>query len=161
MDDPTRSMLRHAVAAVSYRAARVCENAPPNFAAVRASDSTRSAGAILAHMSDLFEWAMTLVAGSPGWNSVAALPWEQEVDRFFEALSRFDAALARDTPLACPAERLLQGPIADALTHVGQLAMLRRLAGAPQVGENYFKANIAVGSITRNLPAPVAPFVTK
>jgi hypothetical protein len=112
-------------------------------------------------MGDLFEWAMTLVTGASGWNPVPPRPWEQEVDRFFAALNRFDAALAGDKPLACQAERLLQGPIADALTHVGQLAMLRRFAGSPQVGENYFKADIAVGVITASLPAPAAPFVTK
>jgi hypothetical protein len=86
------------------------------------------------------------------------LPWDDEVARFFAELAKFDAVLAEGLPLACPAERLLQGPIADALTHVGQLALLRRLAGSPMPGENYYKADIVPGRIAATLPPAVAPF---
>jgi hypothetical protein len=157
MPDPSISLLRHAVAALSYRAARTCENAPPDFADVRASESTRTAGAILCHMGDLFHWAAKLAAGNHEWNPAAPLPWDREVDRFFAALGRFDAILA-EGQLACSAEQLLQGPVADALTHVGQLAMLRRLAGSPMIGESYFGADITGGRITKKLPGPAAPF---
>jgi hypothetical protein len=158
MTDPSRQLLRHAVAALAYRAARVCENAPPGFEAVRAGDSTRSAGELLAHMGDLFDWAAKLAGGVREWNPVAPQTWAKDVDRFFAALAKFDAALASDAPLGYSAGQLLQGPVADALTHVGQLAMLRRLAGVPQIGESYFGADIAVGRITKTLPPPAAPF---
>ncbi|MFL5330115.1 MAG: hypothetical protein ACJ8C4_14530 [Gemmataceae bacterium] len=157
MPDPALPLLRHAVAALSYRAARACENAPPNFAEVRASESTRTAGAILCHMGDLFDWAAKLALGKHEWKPAEPLPWEREVNRFFTTLGRFDAILA-EGQLACSAEKLLQGPISDALTHVGQLAMLRRLAGSPMIGESYFGADISVGHITPQLPAPAAPF---
>jgi hypothetical protein len=158
--DPTRTVLRHVVAALSYRAARACEHAPPGFEAVRASDRTRSAGEILAHMGDLFAWAATHARGAPVWNVSAPLPWAEGVARFFDLLDTFDAVLVADSPLACPVERLLQGPVADALTHVGQLAMLRRLAGSPMLGENYYKADIAAGRIGPTLSLAVAPFAT-
>ncbi len=150
--------LRHAVAALAYRAARACESAPPDFANARASGSTRSAGAILAHMADLFDWATKLAAGVHEWKPREPQTWDGDVDRFFAALAGFDAVLAAETPLGCPAERLLQGPIADALTHVGQLAMLRRAAGSPMIGESYYKAEIAIGQINKVLSPPAAPF---
>jgi hypothetical protein len=156
--DDTIRMLRHAIAALAYRAARACENAPTGFGLVRASESTRTAGEILAHMGDLFAWAASHAKGAPEWKVAAPLPWEQEVLRFYAELGKFDTVLAGEAPIACPAERLLQGPVADALTHVGQLAMLRRLAGSPMLGENYYKADVAVGSITPSLPPAVAPF---
>ena len=157
--DPTRPFLRHTVAALAYRAARACENAPAGFGEVRASTATRTAGAILAHMGDLFDWAASHAVGSPVWKTSDPLPWEQEVARFFAALKKFDTVLAAEAPLACPAERLFQGPIADAITHVGQLAMLRRLAGSPMLGENYYKADIAVGQIDAVPPPAAAPFL--
>jgi hypothetical protein len=156
--DPTRDFLRHAVAALAYRAARACENAPPGFGSVRASSSTRTAGEILAHMGDLFAWAATHARGAPVWKVATPLQWSAEVARFFAEVGRFDEVLADESPLACPAERLLQGPIADALTHVGQLAMLRRLAGSPMSGENYYKADVSSGVISATLPPAAAPF---
>jgi hypothetical protein len=110
-------------------------------------ESTRTPAEIVAHMGDLFEWALSLAEGTQRWHDSTPRTWEREVDRFFETLGRFDACLASEAPLACPAERLFQGPVADALTHIGQLAMLRRLAGGRVRGENYFKADIAAGRI--------------
>ena len=87
-----------------------------------------------------------------------ARAWPAECERFFATLARFDAVLAGEEPLAATAERLFQGPIADALTHVGQLAMLRRLAGSPVRGENYFKAEIVAGRVGPQQAAPVKEF---
>ncbi len=156
--DLSREFLRHTLAALAYRAARACEHAPPGFGEFRASPLTRSSGEILAHMGDLFDWAASLAAGKPEWKPAKPQAWEQDVERFFAALARFDAALAKGGPIDVPLERLFQGPVADALTHVGQLALLRRAADSPQVGENYVKADIVMGRITKDLAAPVAPF---
>jgi hypothetical protein len=86
------------------------------------------------------------------------LPWADEQRRFFAALQAFDAYLASAAPLQAPVERLLQGPVADALTHVGQLAMLRRLAGCPTRGENFYVAAIAAGQVGADQPLPVKTF---
>ncbi|MCE9619190.1 MAG: hypothetical protein K8R92_04705 [Planctomycetes bacterium] len=158
MTDPTQTFLRHTLATLAYRAGRVCENAPPGFSDFRATDSTRTAGAVLAHMGDLLDWAANLATGSPKWQTAAPLSWPQETDRFFAMLARLDGVLASDAPLACPMERLFQGPIADALTHVGHLAMLRRAAGSPMLGENYFKADIAIGRVGKDPGAATIPF---
>jgi hypothetical protein len=156
--DPSRDFLRHTVASLAYRAARACENAPPGFAEFRASPATRSAGEILAHMGDLFDWATSIVVGKQAWNTSKPQAWDAEVERFFAALGQFDAELAKGERVDAPLERLFQGPIADALTHVGQLAMLRRAAGSPQLGENYFRAEIGAGQIIKDLPPAAAPF---
>lgn len=121
--------------------------APPEFAAARLGPGTRTPVEILAHVADLFTWATHLAEGRQVWNEASPGLWDAEVARCFRELRRFDAVLASDAPLGCDAERLFQGPIADALTHFGQLALLRRRAGAPVRGENYFKADIRVGAI--------------
>src|SRR5712692_3295594 len=142
-----RDLLRHTVATLAYRGAKALRGAPPAFAAFRIKDGSRTPGEILAHVGDLFDWAVSLLKGAEAWRNSKPQAWEADVARFFEGLRGLDAFLASDTPLACTAERLFQGPIADALTHVGQLAMLRRLAGSPIRGENYFKADIQAGRV--------------
>ena len=109
-------------------------------------------------MGDLFDWALTLADGKHVWHNSTPLPWDQEVARFFAALEAFDWRLASGEPLGFPAGKIFQGPVADALTHVGQVAMLRHLAGYKMRGENYFKANIAVGTVGYDQPTPVFEF---
>lgn len=145
--DPKRELLRHTLATVAYRGGKAVRNAPQEFAAFRAVETSRTSEKILAHLGDLFDWALTLAQGAPAWNDSTPLPWEREVARFFNALKKFDEHLASNAALACSEEKLFQGPIADALTHVGQLALLRRVFGAPIRGENYFKAEIVAGRV--------------
>jgi hypothetical protein len=151
-------MLRHSVATLAYRAYRTFENAPTGFGDVRACAATRSAVQILAHMGDLFDWALSIARGKQVWKESTPMSWDEETARFFEALQRFDDYLASDSPLPCESEKLLQGPIADALTHVGQLAMLRRLAGSPMRGESYYKADIKMGCVGKEQAEPGLEF---
>jgi len=145
--DAKRQMLRHTVATIAYRGGKAVRNAPQGFDTFRIGETTRTPEKILAHLGDLFDWALSLAQGKHVWRNSTPLPWDQEVERFFLTLKKFDDYLASDAPLEFPAEKLFQGPIADALTHVGQIAMLRRLAGAPVRGENYFKAEIITGRV--------------
>ena len=140
-----RQLLRHTVATLAYRAEKVLRDTPEVFANYHVSESTRTPVEILAHIGDLLDWALFLAKGDHKWQNSEPLPWDQEITRFFTAIESFDACLASDEPLAVEAERLFQGPIADALTHVGQIAMMRRMAGAPVRGENFFKAEIMAG----------------
>lgn len=156
--DGKRELLRHTLATVAYRGGKTLRDAPPDFAAFRCGDSTRTPAAILAHVGDLFDWALSIAQGKQAWRDSTPLAWDAEVARFFAALERFDVFLASDAPLADTPERLFQGPIADALTHIGQIAMLRRLAAAPIKGENYHKAEIAAGRVGADQPAPRREF---
>ena len=150
--------LRHAVATVAYRGGKAVRGAPASFAGFLAAPGTRTPVQILAHVNDLFDWALHLADGAHVWKDSAPLAWEEEVARFHAGLARFDARLASDAPLGCPAEKLFQGPVADALTHVGQIAMLRRMAGAPMKGENYFKAQIEAGRVGADQASPRVEF---
>ena len=141
----SRQLLRHAIATVAYRGGKALRGAPQGFAEFRVGEHSRTPGQILAHIGDLFDWALSLVKGAQKWNGSEPLPWDQGAQRFFAGLEALDAFLASDAPLGCSSERLFQGPIADALTHVGQISMLRRLAGAPVRAENYFTAEIVAG----------------
>jgi len=151
-----RALLRHTLATVAYRTSRALEGAPESFAEF--SGAGRKPVQILAHMGDLFHWALSVAQGNQRWQASQPLAWAQEQQRFFDALAAFDAFLASSAPLQAPAERLFQGPIADALTHAGQLAMLRRLAGAPIRGENYYIAAIVTGQVGSAQPEPLQPF---
>ena len=128
--DNKREMLRHCVATLAYRGGKVLRGAPPEFAGFRASETSRTPGEILAHLSDLLDWALDMAQGGKTWKDSEPLDWDKGAARFFAALTAFDRYLASHEPLAVSEERLFQGPMADALTHVGQIAMLRRIAGA-------------------------------
>jgi hypothetical protein len=142
-----RDLLRHAVATVAYRGGKAVRGVPQGFATYSLGDGSRSAAQILAHVGDLFDWALNLARGTPSWTDSAPLEWGAEVQRFHAVLQRFDDFLAGGTPLAVAEEQLFQGPVADALTHVGQLNMMRRRFGAPVKGENYLKAAIVAGRV--------------
>jgi hypothetical protein len=154
--DEKRELLRHTVASLAYRAARVLEGAPEDFGHFEGAG--RLPVQILAHMGDLFDWALSTVQGREKWHTSRPHSWGIEVQRFFAALHAFDAYLKSGEPMYAAMEPLFQGPIADAFTHVGQLAMLRRLAGAPTRGENFYVADVRVGQVGAEQPAAVQPF---
>jgi hypothetical protein len=150
-------MLRHTVATVAYRGAKALRGAPADFAAFRAAPNTRTPGEILAHIGDLFDWALSLADNRQVWRNSPALTWDEGTARFFAALEALDRRLTGE-PLGCPAGKLFQGPIADALTHIGQINVLRRLAGCPVRGENYFCAEITPGRAGADQANPVFEF---
>jgi hypothetical protein len=154
--DEKRELLRHTLATVAYRAARALEDAPEGYAGF--DGAGRRPEQILAHMGDLFDWALSMAKGSPTWHNSEPLAWEEEKRRFFNSLRHFDGYLALEDPLHAPIDQLFHGPIADALTHVGQLAMLRRLASCPIAGENYYVAEVVTGRVSAEQATPVKPF---
>jgi len=153
-----RELLRHGVATLAYRGAKAIRNAPAEVASFQASDATRTPVQLLAHIGDLLEWALSLAEGDQRWKVTTPGTWEEESARFHATLADFDDYLASDRPLGKSAERLLQGPIADALTHVGQLVMLRRLAKAPVRSENFAAADIVAGRVSAEQTAPKFEF---
>ena len=146
--------LRHAVATLAYRGGKVFRNAPAELADFRAAPGTRTPAEILAHIGDLLEWSVNMADGKHEWRPAGLLAWDAGVNRFFTMLEALDRRLADDAPLGFPAEKLFQGPLADALTHVGQIAILRRIEGAPIRGENYVKAEITTGRVGADQAAP-------
>lgn len=156
--DPARQLLRHALATVAYRGGKALRGAPDSFATFHIGDKTRTPAQIVAHMGDLFEWALSIAQGKQAWKDSAPLPWKAEVERFFGAIQKFDEYLASPEPLHGSVEGLFQGPVSDALNHIGQIAMLRRLAGSPILGENYFKSDIVAGRVGPDQSTPRREF---
>jgi hypothetical protein len=156
--DPKRELLRHTLATVAYRGGKAIRDTSQSFADFKIGENPRTPGQILAHIGDLFDWALSIAQGQQKWNDSQPLPWDQEVERFFTALKVFDDFLAADAELQVAPEKLFQGPVADALTHVGQLAMLRRLAGVAMRGENYYVAEITAGRVGREQACPKREF---
>lgn len=158
MEDPKREMLRHTLATVAYRGGKAIRNAPAGFGEFRAAEGVRTPGEILAHIGDLFEWALSIARGQQAWRDATPGAWDAECTRFFAVLKAVDEYLASSEPLHETPEKLFQGPIADALTHIGQISMLRRMAGGPVKGENYHQAEIASGRVGAEQAAPKREF---
>ena len=155
--DSSRDLLRHTLATLAYRGGKAVRGAPPSFAEFSGC-AGRTPVKLVAHLGDLLDWGLSAAEGQQRWHDSAPLPWDQEVARFFASLKAFDDYLASSKPLNVPAEKLFQGPIADALTHVGQIAMMRRLAGATMKSENYFVADIATGRVGPDQAVPKQEF---
>ena len=149
--------IRHLVATLAYRAAKVLRDAPAEFQASTSGTSARRPVQILAHLADLMAWGVTIARGDYVWKAEGSDDWEVELRRFFDGLATLDSQLATGIP-AGAAEKLIQGPLADALTHVGQLAMLRGLAGAPVRPEAYARAAIVAGRVGLDQAPPNREF---
>jgi len=156
--DAARQLLRHTLATLAYRGGKALRGAPASFAGFATGENPRTPAQILAHMGDLMDWGLSIARGKQAWKDSQPLAWDAEVARFFAALQKFDDYLASPELLQAPVEGLFQGPVADALTHVGQIAMLRRLVGCPIKGENYFKAEIVAGRVSLEQAAPRREF---
>jgi hypothetical protein len=147
MTSASRELLRHTVATLAYRGGKAVAGDAATAADFRAGERSRTPAEILAQVGDLLDWALSMAQGRQRWNNSNPRHWDEEVVRFHTALARFDEFLASDQPLGCPVEKLFQGPVADALTHVGQIHLLRRLAEVPIRGENYARAKIEKGRV--------------
>jgi len=147
-------LLRHALATLAYRATKVLRGFPVEAVCTRASPRTRTPLELLAHLCDLMRWAEGMACGELRWEVTPLPAWDDGVERFHASLAALDAALAA-APASCrPAEQIFQGPIADALTHVGQLALLRGMVGSPVRPESYARAEIRTGQVGRDQPPP-------
>jgi hypothetical protein len=155
--DTARAAVRQVIATLAYRAAKTLRDVPPSFAGFRITPQSRSAVEIMAHMADLMRWGVWLARGEHVWKAEGSDDWTREVDRFFDGLAEIDALLAAET-FDGSIEKLIQGPLADALTHVGQLNMMRGAAGQPVKPESYARAEITAGRVGRDQPAPKAEF---
>ncbi len=156
--DQARGLLRHALATLAYRGSKAIRGVPAGFGDFEGGSSLRTPLQILAHIGDLCDWSLALLAGEHKWSEATASDWTTQSARFHAGLAAIDVRLNDPRPLGCSCERIFQGPIADALTHVGQIALLRRMAGSPVRGENYFKADIQAGVLGAQQPPPRREF---
>ena len=158
LTDPKRAFLRHTLATIAYRAAKVERDAPPGFGEYQLGKGARTPVQIMSHLADLFNWGLRMAQGSSEWVQSKPQRWRNEVARFHASLLELDRHLASDAPIGVSAEELFQGPISDALTHIGQIAVLRRQSGAPVISEVYAKADIAAGRVGSEQPKSAFEF---
>ena len=153
----SRLLLKHFLAALAYRTQKALRDAPSGFGTFRAGPNVRTPHELLWHMTGLMGYARTFFRG--GEFAPPPVPTlEAEIVRFHETLGDLVSDLDDpDLRSELTDEQLLQGPLADAMTHVGQLAMLRRLGGAPVPSENFIHAAIRTENVSANQPPPVAP----
>jgi hypothetical protein len=158
MNREAREFLRHTIATLAYRCSKTIRDAPMDFAFFKTEHTANTPVFLVSHIADLLEWALTMTRGEPKYPATVIGDWQLEKQRFYAALKALDEFLALDMPIEASLEKIFQGPIADALTHTGQLALLRRMAGAPIKGESYFVADITTGLVTEDQPAPRREF---
>ena len=156
--DSSRKFLRHVLATISYRGGKAMRGAPAGFAEFHASETTRTPGQIVAHIGDLFDWALSQVSGKEKWSDSKPIAWGDGVKRFFASLKALDDYISSDAALSCTPEKLFQGALADALTHIGQISLLRRLAGSHVRAENYSRAEIVAGRVGSEQTPPEKEF---
>lgn len=155
--DPKREMLRHFLAALAYRTQKALRGAPESFAEFRAAPKTRTPHELILHMDSVLGYARTFFIGGE-YRPARQEEFATQVRFFHEMLESLSRHLESEAPLVgTTPERMLQGPFADAMTHAGQLAMLRRLAGSPIPPENFIVAEIGPDNLGPDQPPPAAP----
>ncbi len=153
----SRRLLQHFLAALAYRTQKALRDAPAHFADFRAGTNVRTPHELLWHMTGVIGYARTMLRGGD-FAPPRLATFDEEVARFHATLEALRDDLG-DASLAARItdEQFLHGPLADAMTHAGQLAMLRRLAGTPVPSENFIFAHVSATNVGVAQAAPAAP----
>lgn len=153
-----RQLLRHFLAAIAYRTQKAVRDAPANYPTFSAGNRVRTPVELIRHMTSLMGYVRTFFLGGSYPAQLDPLPsFAEELTRFHRMLEAVGELLTSGAPCSITAEQLLQGPFADTMTHVGQLAMLRRLADAPVPAENFIYADIRAERLGVDQPPPARP----
>ncbi|MBT3231241.1 MAG: hypothetical protein HN356_00355 [Calditrichaeota bacterium] len=155
--DKKRLMLQHFLAAIAYRTQKALREAPPGFAEFRAAPGVRTPHELIFHITGVLGYARTFLTGGT-WRPIIEEDFPAEVNRFHSILTKLRELLESNTPFEnLTPERMLQGPLSDAMSHAGQLAMLRRFFGSPIRPENFIMADINAENTGENQPEPISP----
>jgi len=155
-NDAERRLLQHYLAAIAYRTQKAIRDAPPEYAVYRAGPGVRTPHQLVRHMSDVLGYAAALLRGER-WRASLLPAFEEEVARFHHVLEDLNTAIATAGFADLTPARLLQGPLADAMSHAGQLALLRRLSGSPIPPENFIQADVRAGHVGPDQSLPASP----
>jgi hypothetical protein len=150
--EPRVAVLRHLVATIAFRATVAVRGFPAEAASKAAAEGARTPLELLAHVADLMQWSALLVRAEGRPQRATDASWEAAEARLYVGLAALDAALVAGIAPDADVDALLQGPLADALTHVGQLLLMRRLAGAPAEKQRYLRAAITAGAVGPEQP---------
>jgi hypothetical protein len=155
--DEKRGLLRHYLAAIAYRLQKALRGAPPGFQRFRAAPGVRTPHELVCHIANVLGYSRSCFAGET-FDAGVPTDWNGDLSAVHQTLEDLAAHLTNGTPLGAVTEaQLLQGPFADAMTHIGQLAMLRRFFGAPVRPEDFILAAISADNLSQEQPEPVSP----
>jgi hypothetical protein len=151
-----RGMLRHFIASIAYHTTKAIRDAPAMYPEFDPGKGVRTPRQIIHHIAGVLTYAHSFFEDYET-TYLEHQTWDAEISRFYEILSKLDNSLKEKDPRTVTEEQLLQGPLSDAMAHIGQLLMLRRLVGSPVPSENFIFAEITKGVVGPNQPEPVAP----
>ena len=149
-------MLRHFLASITYRATKAIKNVPETYPAHDLGKGVKTPLRILHHITGVLTYAHSFFEHYDTTH-IDVKSWDAEVGEFYSILSKLDKSIQEKKPKEVTEEQLLQGPLSDAMTHIGQLSMLRRLADSPLPSENFIFADVRKGAVGPNQPDPIAP----
>lgn len=155
--DCVRNVLRHYLGSIAYHTQKAIRDAPEGYWSFAAGNRARTPESVLRHMTSVLGYARTFFFG--GIYRPEPLPTiDAEIDRFHDMVQEISRLLESGAPLQGMDElQLLQGPLSDVMTHVGQLSLLRRLYGSPVPPENFIYADISASRLGKDQPAPRRP----
>ena len=151
-----RDMIRHFLASIADHATKALKNAPVNYPQLDIGKGVKTPRQILHHITGVLSYAHS-VYEHYDTTYFDQKPWDDEVKHFYETLSKLDKSFQEKSPREVSEEQILQGPLSDAMAHIGQLLMLRRLADSSIPSENFIYADIKKGLVGPDQPDPVAP----
>ncbi len=158
-DSAKNELVRHLLATLVYRTTKIIHDAPDGFSAVSIGNKVRSPEKVLGHINSLIQlsnrfWSPDKpVSMATRRKESDKRGWKLEVELFYEMAALFDETLIQyPSPRKYSPEKILQGPFMDAFTHVGQLALLRRMVGSPIKGESYWMADVKAGQVGPDQP---------
>jgi hypothetical protein len=152
-----RELLQHFLAALAYRTQKALRGSSENFPSFRAGAKVRTPHELVSHMNSVLGYATTFFLGG-SYRVPQLADFGKEVERFHSTLTSLSELVAKESDwVEISPEQLLQGPLSDAMTHAGQLAMLRRLAADPIPPENFIFAEIDAGNLSPEQPQPARP----
>jgi hypothetical protein len=149
-------LLRHFLASITYHATKAINGSPDSYPELDVGKGVRTPRSILHHITGVLSYAHSFYEHYET-TYFEHRPWDGEVRRFYETLSKLDESIREKGPEGVSEEQLLQGPLSDSMAHVGQLLMLRRMAGSPVPSENFIYADMRKGVVGPDQPEPVAP----
>lgn len=155
-----KELVRHFLAVLAYRAQKSLRSCPVNFAEFTAGSGIRTPHELVRHMNGVLHYALMVLRSNDldYRGNLATLTWPEEISRFHDTLHHIDEELTGDKTVDEELLKpVLQGPLADAMTHVGQLGLLRRMSGSPVQAEHFLKANIETGRVGMEQSEPISP----
>ena len=144
-------LLRHTLSTIAYRFQKSVSSANEDFGNFRAAEDSRTAVEIINHIFDIINKTKVFIKDDRFDKSLPIqLDFKSEIDRFHNTLQELDFLLSETELEIDYSKKLIQGPLSDVLSHIGQIALMSGLDGNKIKGENFSSAKIITGNTSSN-----------